>query len=131
MVINVLLFLDILLITHCPWKHHGARIPVYKNAMIVAIIGWTLLIVVNFQKEFIDYMRNEVVPKKGEEQPRGFDTENMWFAQLIFVILIFLLLEIALIIAVHVKLRQQFAGHEVQWKLFNRYTMTLLFVFIP
>lgn len=64
LLINVVLFVDIYLITRCPWKSHASRLPAYKNLIVVATMLWTVFVVMMKRSEFLDFVRGKSVKRR-------------------------------------------------------------------
>lgn len=106
MAINVIIFLDILLITHHPWKQHTTRMPTYKRMLLSVISIWTLVIMANYQTNIFVYVHQYIDPGQDTPERRGYGRDNAWFIQIVLLVIFNLIVEIVLIVAVHLKLRQ-------------------------
>ena len=55
-IITLLIFLDIYLITRCPWKNHQTRNVPYKYVTTAVCSAWSVLIILNFYADFYKYI---------------------------------------------------------------------------
>ena len=99
----------------------------------VVCFAWSILIIVNFHSDFQKYIKSvgETDTVSETDTNETFQQAHAWLIQVMLFVMPVLIAEICLIIAVHCKLKQQYAGFEIHFKVFNRYTLTLLLVFVP